>query len=101
MLTNPVRVLFGLRGMGVAPSDAPDLPNTGRHHLLIDATLEGAALTQPIPRDDNRRHFGGGETEATLALPPGAHTLQLVLGDRSHIPHEPPVVSEVITITVK
>jgi hypothetical protein len=100
VVSNPVSIVSGLRGLGVAPADIPDIPNTGRHHLLINATLEGEALTQPIPADDNHRHSGAGQTEATLQPPAGTHTLQLVLGDWTHIPHDPPVVSEVITITV-
>ncbi len=101
VVSNPVTIVFGLRGMGVAPANYPDIPDTGHHHLLINATLEGEALTQPIPADDNHVHFGGGQTEATLELPAGTHTLQLVLGDWTHIPHDPPVVSEVITVTVR
>lgn len=99
-VTSPVTVVFGLRGMGVAPASI-EMDRTGHHHLLINATLSGDALTQPIPADDNHRHFGGGQTEVTLDLPPGAHTLQLVLGDWAHVPHDPPVVSTPITITVR
>ena len=100
-VTNPVKIQFGLSGMGVAPAGVEDKKNTGHHHLLIDTTLEGEALNEPIPSDDQHRHFGGGQTETTIDLPPGKHTLQLVLGDWSHIPHNPPVMSERITITVK
>jgi hypothetical protein len=99
-LTNPIPILFGLNGMEVAPA-GEERENSGHHHLLINATLEGEALREPIPADDNHRHFGGGQTEATLELPKGTHTLQLVLGDHFHVPHTPPVMSEIITITVE
>lgn len=97
---NPVTIKFGLKGMGVAPAGT-EKEKTGHHHLLIDETLEGAELDEPIPADDHHKHFGGGQTEVTLDLPSGAHTLQLVLGDWSHIPHNPPVMSERITVTVE
>lgn len=97
-VTSPVLVRFGLSGMGVAPAGT-DKDKTGHHHLLIDRTLEEA--DDPIPADDNHRHFGGGQTETTVELAPGEHTLQLVLGDHNHIPHMPPVMSKVITITVE
>lgn len=99
-VTSPFLVQFGLSGMGIAPAGV-DKPNTGHHHLLIDTTLSGDQLKQPIPADDKHRHFGLGQTEAMVTLPPGRHTLQLVLGDWSHIPHAPPVMSDVITITVQ
>ena len=96
---NPVTVRFGLRGMGVAPAGV-ERPDTGHHHLLIDLdTLPAAGM--PIPTDDKHRHFGGGQTETTLELAPGRHTLQLLLADHAHTPHNPPVVSERITITVE
>jgi len=95
---SPVTVRFGLRGMGVAPAGV-EQPNTGHHHLLIDAqTLPSFDL--PLPANDTVRHFGLGQTEVDLDLSPGQHTLQLVLGDALHRPHEPPVVSDQITITV-
>lgn len=97
-VSNPVRVQFGLKGMGVAPAGVQK-ENTGHHHLLIDADLPSSGA--PIPSDENHRHFGGGQTEVTLELAPGTHTLQLLLGDFSHIPHDPPVTSEQITITVQ
>jgi len=97
-VSNPVVVRFGLKGMGVAPAGI-DLPDTGHHHLIIDMPQPKAG--EPIPTDDNHRHFGAGQTETSLTLPPGRHTLQLVLGDFAHIPHNPPVASERITITVK
>lgn len=95
---SPVTVLFGLRGMGVAPAGV-DLPNTGHHHIVIDAPTPD--LDVPIPTDEHHKHFGGGQTQVDLELTPGQHTLQLVLGDRNHVPHTPPVVSKAITITVK
>jgi hypothetical protein len=92
-------VQFGLKGMGVAPAGV-NQPNTGHHHLLIDvAQMPNPAV--PLPATDNIRHFGGGQTEVDLTLAPGKHTLQLVLGDHLHVPHEKPVMSERITITVK
>jgi hypothetical protein len=98
-VTSPFTVRFGLRGMGVAPAGVTTA-NTGHHHLLIDVeTLPPDNL--PIPNDANHRHFGLGQTETEITLPPGQHTLQLVLGDALHIPHQPPVRSEKITITVQ
>jgi hypothetical protein len=99
-VTSPFLVQFGLSGMGVAPAGV-EKPNTGHHHLLIDSTLSGDQLKQPIAMDDTHRHFGNGQTEAVITLPPGQHKLQLVLGDWSHIPHAPPVMSNVITVTVR
>ena len=97
---SPFLVQFGLSGMGVAPAGV-EKPNTGHHHLLIDTTLTPEQLKEPIPSDDNHKHFGGGQTEAMVTLPKGRHTLQLVLGYWTHIPHAPPVMSETITITVR
>jgi hypothetical protein len=94
----PFRVWFGLRNMGVAPKGVK-FPNTGHHHLLIDAELP--AMDQEIPSDRNHLHFGAGETETMVELPKGTHTLQLLMADDKHIPHNPPVVSKKITITVK
>ena len=91
-------VRMGLRNMGVAPKGVA-VPNTGHHHLLIDTGLP--PLTEPIPSDRNHLHFGAGETEARVELPPGMHTLQLLLGDMNHVPHKPPIVSKKITITVR
>jgi len=91
-------VRFGLRGMGVAPAGV-EVDNTGHHHLLIDLETM-PAMDIPLPKSEQVRHFGGGQTETTLHLPPGEHTLQLLLGNYSHIPHNPPVLSEKITITV-
>lgn len=96
---NPVTVVFGLHNpWGVAPAGTK-LDNTGHHHLLIDVPLPD--LTQPIAKDDQHRHFGAGQTETSLTLPAGKHTLQLLLGDFAHVPHQPPVVSKPITITVE
>ena len=94
----PFRVWFGLRNMGVAPKGVK-YPNTGHHHLLIDTALP--AEDQEIPNDRNHLHFGAGETEATIELPPGRHTLQLLMGDDRHVPHKPPVRSKLITVTAK
>lgn len=97
-VTSPVHVVFGLKGMGVAPAGV-DMPNTGHHHLLIDTRLQN--FDAPIPADAQHVHFGGGQTETMIELPTGRHTLQLVLGDNLHVPHDPPVVSEVVTIEVR
>jgi hypothetical protein len=97
-VTSPVVVRFGLREMGVAPAGI-EREATGHHHLIVDADLPAADL--PVPSTDHYRHFGKGQTEVTLELSPGEHTLQLVLGDHLHIPHDPPVVSERITISVE
>jgi hypothetical protein len=94
----PFRVWFGLRNMGVAPKGVV-FSNTGHHHLLIDAELPPAG--EAIPSDRNHLHFGAGETETTIELPAGKHTLQLLMGDENHFPHTPPVHSKKITITVK
>lgn len=96
---SPFLVQFGLSGMGVAPAGV-EKPNTGHHHLLIDTTLTAEQMKGAIPADDSHKHFGAGQTEAMVTLPKGKHTLQLVLGDWSHIPHAPPVMSTPITITV-
>ncbi len=97
-VTSPVTVRFGLKGMGIAPAGIA-MANTGHHHLLIDTALP--PMDQPVPADDHHVHFGKGQTEATVALTRGVHRLQLLLGDHLHVPHEPPVVSAVITITVE
>ncbi|MBC8341606.1 MAG: DUF4399 domain-containing protein [Proteobacteria bacterium] len=97
-VTSPVTVKFGLAGMGVAPAGI-EAKNTGHHHLIIDSPLPNVQFA--IPKDAKHRHFGGGQTQVTLELEPGTHTLQLLLGDYRHIPHGPAVVSEKITITVK
>jgi len=94
----PIRVWFGLRNMGVAPKGVK-FPNTGHHHLLIDAATPGPGVE--IPSDRNHLHFGAGETETTIELPPGRHTLQLVMGDERHVTFDPSVASRKITVTVK
>src|ERR1051325_11732205 len=86
VVSSPVHVVFGLRGMGVAPAGV-EKENTGHHHLIVDTELK--ELDYSIPNDANHRHFGGGQTEAEVALPPGQHTLYLLLGDENHIPHKP------------
>lgn len=93
------KVIFGLSGMGVAPAGT-NIENTGHHHILIDMD-KLPDLTKPLPATDQIRHFGGGQTETELTLSPGEHTLQIILGNYVHIPHDKPVISEKITITVK
>lgn len=90
-------VRMGLSGAGIAPAGV-EKANTGHHHLIIDADLP--PLDQPIPNDHNHLHFGLGQTEARIDLPPGKHTLQLLLADANHVPHQPPLYSKRITITV-
>jgi hypothetical protein len=92
-----VHVVMGLSGMGIAPAGV-EKPETGHHHVLID--VDKLNTGEPVPEDDRHRHFGRGQTETMLDLPAGKHTLQLVLGDWKHIPHNPPVMSQKITITV-
>ena len=105
-VSNPVTVVFGLRGMGIAPAGV-EHQGTGHHHLLINRPPLGEGefgadeWVYPLPADENHLHFGGGQTEITLDLPSGTHTLQLVVGDHNHIPHDPPIMSDVITITVE
>ena len=89
---------MGLRNMGVAPKGVK-MANVGHHHVLIDTGLP--AMDQQIPNDRNHVHFGAGETEARIELPPGKHTLQLLLGDDNHMPHQPPIHSNVVTVTVR
>lgn len=93
-----IKVWFGARYIGVAPAGV-DKINTGHHHLLIDVPLP--PLDVPIPNDRNHLHFGAGQTEAIIELPPGKHTLQLLMGDADHIPHDPPVMSKQITVTAR
>lgn len=97
-VNNQFTVQFGLKNMGVAPAGVAK-EGTGHHHLLIDS--DPPATGQPIPSDDHNRHFGGGQTETTLELAPGKHTLQLLLGDHRHIAHEPVIMSKKISITVR
>lgn len=97
-VTSPVKVVFGIEGMVLAPA-GEDTPGTGHHHLLVDKDL--ADPNVPIPTDANHLHFGKAQTEASVELAPGTHTLQLVLGDFLHIPFDPVIASPKITITVK
>lgn len=90
-------VKFGLKGMGVAPAGT-DTPNTGHHHLLVDMA-ELPPIDQPM--GSGIKHFGGGQTETSITLDPGEHTLQIMLGDKNHVPHDPPVLSEKVTIMVE
>lgn len=90
-------VRMGLSNAGIAPAGV-NTPNTGHHHLLVDAELP--PLDEPIPNDKHHLHFGAGQTEARLELPPGKHTLQMLLGDAGHVPHNPALASKKITITV-
>lgn len=105
-VSGPVTIIFGLDGMGIAPAGV-EWPDTGHHHILLnrapflESELGDEELELNIPADENHRHFGGGQTQTTLELEPGEHTLQLVLGDHDHIPHDPPIYSERITITVE
>ena len=92
-----LKIYFGLRNMGVAPAGS-DRENSGHHHLLIDT--EVPPLDQPIPNDFNHLHFGAGQTEAIVTLSPGRHTLQLLLGDENHVPHNPPIMSKPIRVYV-
>ena len=95
---SPVKVVFGLSGMGIAPAGT-QFENSGHHHLLIDSP--DVVLTQPLPVTDNIKHFGKGQTETMLELKPGKHTLQLLFADWKHQPHNPALMSDKITVTVK
>jgi len=97
-VSSPVKVIFGLNGMGVAPAGIK-MKNTGHHHLLIDLT-QLPDINLPIPSDEHHRHFGKGQTEALIKLEKGEHTLQLILGDHMHVPHEPPIISKKIRVIV-
>ena len=98
-VTNPVTIVFGLEGMGVAPAGV-ERDNTGHHHLLINTDPATLDMSMGLPATDQIVHFGGGQTQVTTDLPAGTHTLQLLLGDWSHVPHDPPILSEPITVTV-
>lgn len=99
-VSSPLTVEFGLMGMLVSPAGEGG-EGTGHHHLLINTTLSGDALKEAVPADENHIHFGMGQRKVTVELPPGRHTLQLVMGDANHVPHDPPVMSKPITITVR
>jgi hypothetical protein len=98
-IKGPVTVVFGLKGMGIAPAGIK-FDNTGHHHLILDADAP-ADLSKPLPADEHNIHFGKGQTETTLTLTPGKHTLQLLLADSLHTPHDPVVISKKITIVVE
>lgn len=97
---NPVTVKFGLKGAGIAPAGVK-FDNTGHHHLLVDTEVNQVQLDAPMPATDKLLHFGKGQSETTLTLPPGKHTLQLVFADYLHQSFDPPLVSKKITITVE
>lgn len=97
VVSSPLTVTFGIKGYSVAPAGTYEA-NTGHHHLLIDTGLP--PLGQPVPADAQHVHFGKGQTQTTLELAPGKHTLQLLLGDGNHVPHQPPLTSDIITVTV-
>ena len=97
-VSNPVSIVFGIDGMTVAPA-GQDVPHSGHHHLLVDTNLPDLGL--PIPNDENHIHFGDGSSATEITLEPGEHTLQMLLGDHLHIPHDPPLTSDVITINVE
>ena len=99
VLTSPVTIRFGLKGMGIAPAGI-DFPSTGHHHLLIDRDVP-VDFERPLPSTSKTLHFGKGQTEVTLEIPPGKHRLQLLLGDHLHRPHDPPVLSEPLLITIR
>ena len=96
----PVTVRFGLKGMGIAPAGVK-FDNTGHHHLLVDTDFSTVKLDAPMPATDKILHFGKGQTETSLTLAPGKHTLELVLADQQHNSFDPPVHSKKITITVE
>ena len=96
-LKSPFLIQFGLSGKGVAPAGI-DIDNTGHHHLLIN--VDEVDYSMPIPSSKQHLHFGLGQTETILSLPPGKHKLQLILGDKYHVPHDPPLVSEIIEVNV-
>jgi hypothetical protein len=98
-VTSPVRVVFGAEGVKIIPSGLT-LPGAGHHHLFVNVVFDDGYKGWAIPMNNQHKHYSGGQTEAELWLTPGTHTLQLVLGDGDHVPHEPPVVSDVVTITV-
>ena len=96
-LKSPFLIQFGLSGKGIAPAGI-DVDNTGHHHLLIN--VDEVNYSMPIPSSKQHLHFGLGQTETKLSLPPGKHKLQLILGDKYHVPHDPPLVSEIVEVNV-
>ena len=96
-LKSPLLIQFGLSGKGIAPAGI-DVDNTGHHHLLIN--VDEVNYSMPIPSSKQHLHFGLGQTETILSLPPGRHKLQLILGDKYHVPHDPPLVSEIVEVNV-
>ena len=99
-VSNPVTLQFGARGIGIAPAGV-EWENTGHHHLILNLDPADIDFSEGLPATDTIRHFGGGQTEVTLDLPTGTHAIWLLMGDWTHTPHEPPVMSEPITITVQ
>ncbi len=99
-LHSPVTVKFGLKGLGIAPAGVK-FDNTGHHHLLVDTDASELKLDAPMPATDKIVHFGKGQTETTLTLAPGKHTLQLIFADYLHQSFDPPLTSKKITITVQ
>lgn len=99
-VSNPVTIRFGASGIGVAPAGV-DVPDTGHHHLLINVDPGQLDLDMALPADDQHRHFGGGQTEVTLDLPAGTHDLMLLMADQFHVPHQPALMSDTVTITVE
>jgi hypothetical protein len=98
-LHSPVTIKFGLKGMGIAPAGVK-FDNTGHHHLLVDTDVSELKLDAPMPATDKIVHFGKGQTETTLTLTPGKHTLQLIFADYLHQSFDPPLTSKKITVTV-
>ncbi len=99
-VSNPVTLHFGARGIGIAPAGV-EWPDTGHHHLLINVDPATVDMEFGLPADDQHIHFGGGQTEVTLELPEGTHSMFLLMGDHNHVPHDPPIMSTPITITVE
>ena len=99
-LSNPVTFRFGARGIGIAPAGV-DWPDTGHHHMLINVAPEDIDFDADVPFSDTHLHFGGGQTETTLDLPAGTHTFLLLMGDQFHVPHDPPIMSDMITVTIE
>jgi hypothetical protein len=98
-VSNPVTIQFGARGIGVAPAGI-EKAGTGHHHMLINVEPDAEMLNNALPADEQHIHFGGGQTEVTLDLPAGTHSIRLLMADHNHVPHDPPLVSEPVTITV-